>query len=269
MRELYKISDIAKIFKISRRTLIYYDEIDLFKPCHIDENTAYRYYSNEQIYKLRLIIDLKKSGFTLNDIKIFIELSEIEESKKYFQEKIESMKNQIEHLQNSIKIIEKRYNQLEELETSRGLLPELVENISFSGIYTEVEPPYLPLQEEKAHKKLVQLTKKLKLQNPKSVAVIEKKNVLANDVIPIRYIGYLVSDETVLADVKEIKYKKCVKITHKLNFEQLGESYNKIIKFIDDFGYTIIDNAYEVSDKELVQLKDGVGGVIDIYIPVE
>lgn len=269
MRELYKISDIAKTFAISRRTLIYYDEINLFKPCHVDLNTAYRYYSNEQIYTLRLVIDLKKSGFTLNDIKKFIELNEIEKSKDYFQEKIEYMKNQIAHLQNSIKIIEKRYSQLEELQTSSGLLPELVENVDFSGIYIKVDSPYLPLQEERAHKKLIQLTKKLKLQNPKSVVVIEKTNVLVNDVIPIRYVGYLIPHEVSSVDVKNIKYKKCVKITHKLNFEQLGESYNKIMKFINEFGYTISDNAYEVSEKEIVQIKDGVGGVIDIYIPIE
>lgn len=269
MRELYKISEIARIFNVSRRTLIYYDEIDLFKPCHIDTATAYRYYSNEQIYTLRLIIDLKKSGFTLGDIKKFIELDEIEEYKNYFQEKIEEMTGQIDHLQNSIKIIEKKYSQLEELQTTRGLSPEIIENIDFSGIYVEVESPYLPLQEEKAHKKLIEMTKKMKLKNPKNIVVIEKNNVLENDVIPIRYVGYVVQDNIESSTMKKIIYKKCVKITHKQNFELLGDSYNKIMKYINNIGYKIIDNAYEISDKEILQLKDGVGGVVDIYVPIE
>lgn len=269
MRELYKISEIAKIFNISRRTLIYYDEINLFKPCHIDTTSSYRYYSNEQIYTLRLIIDLKKSGFTLSDIKKFIELDEIERYKEYFQEKIDDMNKKIVHLQNSIKIIEKRYSQLEELQTTKGLLPEIVENVEFTGIYIEVEPPYLPLQEVKAHKKLLDITKKMKLKNPQNIVVVEKENVLENDVIPIRYVGYVVQEKLESSIMKKIVYKKCVKITHKQNFELLGDSYNKIIKYINTFGYRVIDNAYEVSDKEIVQLKDGVGGVLDIYVPIE
>ena len=61
MKKKYKIGEVAKLFNISRRTLLHYDEIDLFKPIIIDENNGYRYYLEEQLMDLYFILDLKKA----------------------------------------------------------------------------------------------------------------------------------------------------------------------------------------------------------------
>ncbi len=68
MKPLVSISEMAKLHGISRQTLIYYDEIDLFKPVRVEEETGYRYYSWRQIPFLREICFLKSIGVPLKEI---------------------------------------------------------------------------------------------------------------------------------------------------------------------------------------------------------
>lgn len=61
------ISEMAKICRVSRQTLIYYDKNDIFKPMHTDQN-GYRLYSIYQVPFLREICALKEKNLYLKDI---------------------------------------------------------------------------------------------------------------------------------------------------------------------------------------------------------
>ena len=66
---LYKIGDFSDKCGVSVKTLRYYDEIGLFKPIEIDLFTGYRYYSDEQLEDIDLILKLKGASFSLEEIK--------------------------------------------------------------------------------------------------------------------------------------------------------------------------------------------------------
>jgi len=67
------IGEIANIVQVSVSTLRYYDEIDLLKPVHIDEQSKYRYYTDEQVSQLLRILELKSYGFNLDAIRNLLE----------------------------------------------------------------------------------------------------------------------------------------------------------------------------------------------------
>lgn len=69
---LIKISEMAALHGVSRQTLILYDKNGLLKPAMIAEN-GYRYYSIEQIPRLRQICLLKEMGVPLTDIRTHLE----------------------------------------------------------------------------------------------------------------------------------------------------------------------------------------------------
>lgn len=65
------ISEFSKIAEVSRKALIFYDNIGLFSPLYTGEN-GYRYYSHEQIYIITVINILKELGTPLNQIKAYM-----------------------------------------------------------------------------------------------------------------------------------------------------------------------------------------------------
>ncbi|HAT55760.1 MAG TPA: transcriptional regulator [Lactobacillus sp.] len=65
---MLKISAFAKLAQTTRRTLILYDEQDVFKPATVSPE-GYRFYNYDQLYELSFILTLRKLGLSLDDIK--------------------------------------------------------------------------------------------------------------------------------------------------------------------------------------------------------
>lgn len=64
-------SQLAKMFGINKKTLLYYDEIDLFKPSIRDEN-GYRYYTYDQLMSLEMILYLRRVGVPIQKLQTLI-----------------------------------------------------------------------------------------------------------------------------------------------------------------------------------------------------
>lgn len=59
----FKIGEVAAMFEISTKTLRIYDRLGLLKPSCINGESGYRYYSPDQISRLEVILNLKRSVF--------------------------------------------------------------------------------------------------------------------------------------------------------------------------------------------------------------
>jgi DNA-binding transcriptional MerR regulator len=105
---MLKIGEIAGFCGIPVKTLRYYNEIGLLKPNYIDSSSKYRFYDQDQLKRLVLILDLRDIGFTLTEINLFLEnindaelvlellnkkTTEIEDNIKREQLKLENIKS--------------------------------------------------------------------------------------------------------------------------------------------------------------------------------
>ena len=72
-REIYTISEFAKMTGVSTDTLRYYDKINLFKPTDIDSKTGYRYYTLKEFEEIGEIQTLQTLGISLKEIKHHLE----------------------------------------------------------------------------------------------------------------------------------------------------------------------------------------------------
>lgn len=69
---MFKIGEFSKICRVPTSVLRYYDEIDLFKPKHVDTFTGYRYYGLEQLPQLNRILVLRDLELSLAEINKII-----------------------------------------------------------------------------------------------------------------------------------------------------------------------------------------------------
>ena len=63
----YSVSETAKLTGVSVRTLHYYDDIGLLKPCRTSDS-GYRYYDEEALSKMQQILFYRELDFSLKDI---------------------------------------------------------------------------------------------------------------------------------------------------------------------------------------------------------
>ncbi len=124
MPERYTIGEAAKKLQVSTRTLRFYEEKDLVRPAYIKEN-GYRFYSEEQIRQIELIIFLKELGFSLKQIKMLIQDEHGSQSLELL------LKEQYQENQRKIDEISKKQAKIEHLQKIK-LLPAVLTN--YSGI---------------------------------------------------------------------------------------------------------------------------------------
>lgn len=103
---MYKIGEVSKLTKISARMLRYYDKENILKPSHIAEN-SYRYYTDEDLYLLSRIKNLRKFEFAYEEIKDILEKNTYENVDIYIN-KIEELKNNVKKYGDLILEIEEK-----------------------------------------------------------------------------------------------------------------------------------------------------------------
>lgn len=62
------IKEFAKLCGVSVRTLHYYDEISLLKPCFVDEQNGYRFYDESSLERMQEILFYRELDFSLKSI---------------------------------------------------------------------------------------------------------------------------------------------------------------------------------------------------------
>lgn len=70
---LLRIGEIAAFFNVSVKAMRIYEKMGILKPVKVDDQTGYRYYNADQVKQLDAIIELRRLGFSLAEIKSVLE----------------------------------------------------------------------------------------------------------------------------------------------------------------------------------------------------
>ncbi|MCB1882176.1 MAG: MerR family DNA-binding transcriptional regulator, partial [Gammaproteobacteria bacterium] len=102
----YTISDLAKEYDVTPRTIRFYEDQGLLTPTREGRQ---RVFSEGDYVRLRLILRGKRLGFSLSEAKEIIELYDLdsggERQLTYFLEKIEQQRLNLQQQQEDIKAI--------------------------------------------------------------------------------------------------------------------------------------------------------------------
>lgn len=104
---MYTIKQLADLANVSRRTLRYYDQIDLLKPTAVADNN-YRYYDQKAILRLQQIRFYQELDFSLDDIRHLLDRSDfnalqsLQTQKAALQQQAERLNRLIQTIDNTI-----------------------------------------------------------------------------------------------------------------------------------------------------------------------
>lgn len=165
--ELQTISQVAKHFSISTRTLRYYEQLGLIKPVK-KEDFAYRVYDIEAITRLRQIIILRKLRIPLKQIAEILQSADARVAIEAFESNLIEIEDEITAL-STIRSVIKSFidhlnigNAIFVLPDDEGLL-EIVDSLTVSKIN---------FKEEKSMEQLNHASEKLSKLEDKDVRIV-------------------------------------------------------------------------------------------------
>ena len=78
-KKLYSVKDICEQYGITRKTLFYYDRIDLLKPTERQGKQQFKYYDDIALTRLNSILEYRDAGLSIDEIRQIIDLNDKKE----------------------------------------------------------------------------------------------------------------------------------------------------------------------------------------------
>ena len=104
---MYTISELAKEFGLTTRTLRYYEELGMLKPKRTE--TGNRIYEKKEYARLKIIMRGKKYGFSLEEIKEIVLLFDKDRTG------VKQLEKTIESAEKKLQEVNERIRELDEL----------------------------------------------------------------------------------------------------------------------------------------------------------
>jgi DNA-binding transcriptional MerR regulator len=262
---LITAGEFAKLAVTTKRTIQYYDRMNILKPFKINSK-GYRYYKQEQILDFQVILLLQTLGISLKEIRKVLKKGV--SLKELFDQKKKSVKEEIRHLQSTLKTLD---NYFENLDDNGTLVSPRIKNVKTFYIY------YYKL--EGSYSKIAQYCTDLRnmLENiPKTSATLAifqdegykpKKTKLIIGIIKKK--GMKVRDESKhLVKIQKVNSFKALTWEHRGSGSTLSLFWQEMHKYMKensikrDYSRNEMEIYWKVSEKAYKQ-------IFEVFIPIK
>lgn len=113
------ITQLAHLRNVTTETLRHYDRIGLLKPAYVDPETAYRYYSMDQIEVFDTVIDLKNMGLPLKSIQEFMPVRNVARSYEILSQKVQELEQEIQEKSRMLRQLRQKTAYIEMIKKDR------------------------------------------------------------------------------------------------------------------------------------------------------
>ncbi|MFW6035407.1 MAG: MerR family transcriptional regulator [Halothermotrichaceae bacterium] len=267
---MYQIGEFSKINKVTVKTLRYYDRVGLLKPAYVDDNNGYRYYTSEQLPVIHKIIALRQMDFSIKEIlTILAEENTADIFKKKRKTLLADIKEKEEQLTQITHYLEK--NREGFIMSYEVVLKELPEVIVYSKRMVIPDYDYYFKVIPKIGEEVSRANPDLKCADPAYCFVIYHDGEYKEKNIDVEFCEAV---EEMGNDTEDIKFKKIDKVDkaacvyHKGSYDNLGEAYAHLFKWIEDNNYRPSDHPRESYIDGIWNKEDESEWLTEIQIPV-
>ena len=263
---MYKIGEFSVLSKTTIKALRYYEDKGLLTPNYIDKATNYRYYESSQLNDISKIVNLKQIGLSIKDIKYVINGGNIKAV-------LEKRKQEIKQLQYLYNVQLSKINYLLEEKNMNNeiFIKELPKYIVYykEGIidnYSDMSKFILDSGSE-----CLELNPNIKCISPDYCFIEYLDGEYKEKSIKIRYSQAVESrgKENENIKFKDLDSVLAICIYHKGAYDKLGSSYSKVMDYIEQNGYEVVDY-YRECYIDGIWNKDNVEDwLTEIQVPVK
>lgn len=259
MNHLFSVGELSKLQNISRQTLLFYDRIGLFCPAYTNPENGYRYYSAAQLDSLDTICMMKRIGFSLEEIKQHMHSYTMEHSLVALRKQLCAIDAEIAELQMRKSRVEHRCAQLEAARAIR--------NNGTAVTVESVSSRYILLQRVHRPNSLEQVSiatkecfaRAFREQLPlffQSGAVVPYERIREKRYTEASHVFVPLETMTEADGVTELPAGRCVCTYHMGDYESIGSSYERLLRYCDETESRIVSDSYELAMNDYLSTGD-------------
>jgi DNA-binding transcriptional MerR regulator len=245
-RGLFSIGEFSRITGITVKALRFYHDERLLVPTLIDPQTGYRYYADSLIERARVITYLRGLEFPLDQIREILKdasddqrlLAAMEKHKAGIEARIRELRGVVRSLDQFIteqrEVKAMSANPANDV-TEKSVAPMLVAGVRMKGRYSDCGKGFAKIGRSFGRRingpaMLLHYDTEYKEDDADFEACMPVKQSKSVDGV----------------DVRQLPGCTCVCLTHHGPYDQMGPSYEKVIKYVKDRGYSIVSPTREV-----------------------
>lgn len=240
------IGEFAKACGMSKATLMHYEKIGLFEPEYIAEN-GYRYYGEEQIYRIETISQLRNMDMSLIEIKDFLDHNSRKENLdilKFNLKNVEKALFRLEHIERLLHMTISTMEQEPGIEVNKPFLEKQTEPLYLytfptgkrDGTITE-NLPILRIY--------LQRCRKMHINTNNSIGeIVLHKNIVNNSFVKT-YGCYQLEHKIEDPNCHERPAGLYLSMHYRGHSNDLPLAYRHLKSYAREHNYKIINNAYE------------------------
>ncbi len=236
---MFTIGEFSKITGLTVKTLRFYHEQGLLIPTSVDEATGYRYYDRSKFETARIITHLRSLDLSLDEIGAILrsarddaDLREVMERQKslletkiqHYHEIVRSLNQFLAEEEEAVKLMKQSPFQVEEKITD----PMLVAGIRMKGRYVDCGPVFARIGRSlgryiSGKPLILHYDTEYREDDADFEPCMPVRNCKPVDGILIR----------------QLSGGRCVALLHKGPYDQLGQSYAKVLDYVRRQGYDV------------------------------
>ncbi len=270
-REIYTISEFAKMTGVSTDTLRYYDKINLFKPTNIDSKTGYRYYTLKEFEEIGEIQTLQTLGVSLKEIKHHLENKTFFSSYMLLSKQYADIDRKIAELIQLKSYLSEKLSTLEDVMNNNSddeiVLKEIDERIGYG---TRINcKDYGEIKTESA--RIIEKYRKSLFVSNSYAIFIPKEDILKRKFNAHYYCVIFDIEKDEAEPFEKLAFPKGLYATIRYNgttFER-SDSMIKLVDYIEQNHYKIIGDALQICviDENITNID--AEKINEIQIPIE
>lgn len=266
---LFTIGQFAQMHGINKKTLMWYDETDVFKPIAVKEN-GYRYYSCFQSPTLETILLLRELNVPLDKIRSFMNKNTPEKLIELFDEQLIAIDKEISRL--------------------KAIHKSLVHWKDELFTLVDLDLSQISIVEEEAEQfAIIQITKDTSLEKTLKMIIEEVKKHKLHNLHNVSY-GYMISTEHLYRNEFDRYYAIFIKVPHLLleentytkpkgtylraycqgDYDKLILRYRELLAYAEQNQIKLTGYSFEKGINEIVTgVSDMSNFITQIDIPIE